>query len=326
MLLIAAVPAPASPDPGPFVRALWLFQRFGQADAVGPERDQALKGALFKALDQDGGIRRSGVRTLMSASTWDRLGGDEERLGPEEVRHALDSDRPASRDRLDPRVRAHAEWLTTSYDLIDEPHRQAGAKLVEWLVSNHRTGEPLHVTVICTGNSRRSMLGAVLGNIASAYHGLPEIRFHSGGTAPSAFNRRTIATLQAIGVDIEPTGSEAPRGEPDTPNPIHRVRWGSSRPGEPPLEMTEFSKTYQDPANPSTGFAALLVCGEADAACPAVIGASVRISMPYLDPKLFDDSPYEAQKYAERRDDIGRLMLSVLSQVRNRLGPAPAAR
>ena len=28
---------------------------------------------------------------------------------------------------------------------------------------------------------------------------------------------------------------------------------------------------------------------------------------------------YEAIKYAERRDDIGRLMLSVMMQVRNRL-------
>jgi len=41
--------------------------------------------------------------------------------------------------------------------------------------------------------------------------------------------------------------------------------------------------------------------------------------MPYLDPKIYDDSTYEALKYAERRDDIGSLMLSVMMQVRNRL-------
>ena len=41
--------------------------------------------------------------------------------------------------------------------------------------------------------------------------------------------------------------------------------------------------------------------------------------MPYLDPKIYDDSTYESLKYAERRDDIGRLMLSVMMQVRNRL-------
>jgi hypothetical protein len=32
----------------------------------------------------------------------------------------------------------------------------------------------------------------------------------------------------------------------------------------------------------------------------------------YLDPKIYDDGAYEATKYAERRDDIGRLMLAVM--------------
>ena len=63
-----------------------------------------------------------------------------------------------------------------------------------------------------------------------------------------------------------------------------------------------------------------MVCGEADAACPFVKGAALRVSMPYLDPKIYDDGKFEAAKYAERRDDIGRLMLSVMMQVRNRLG------
>ena len=62
-----------------------------------------------------------------------------------------------------------------------------------------------------------------------------------------------------------------------------------------------------------------MVCGEADAACPVVRGAAVRISMPYLDPKIYDDGAYETLKYSERRDDIGRLMLCVMMQARNRL-------
>ena len=152
-----------------------------------------------------------------------------------------------------------------------------------------------------------------MGNVAAAYYGMPEVRFHSGGTAPTAFNPRTVACLKEIGVEVEPTGTEAPRGEPKTANPVYTVRWGGTG-----LEATEFSKTYFDASNPQQGFAALMVCGEADAACPFVKGASLRVSMPYLDPKIYDDSKFEAAKYAERRDDIGRLMLSVMMQVRNR--------
>jgi arsenate reductase (thioredoxin) len=72
-------------------------------------------------------------------------------------------------------------------------------------------------------------------------------------------------------------------------------------------------------SNPQRDFAALMVCGEADDACPVVKGATLRVSMPYLDPKIYDDGAYESVKYAERRDDIGRLMLSVMMQVRGEL-------
>ena len=41
--------------------------------------------------------------------------------------------------------------------------------------------------------------------------------------------------------------------------------------------------------------------------------------MPYLDPKIYDDGAFESAKYAERRDDIGRLMLSVMAQARRRI-------
>jgi hypothetical protein len=182
---------------------------------------------------------------------------------------------------------------------------------------------PLPIIFVCTGNSRRSILGATMGDVAAAYYGLPEIRCYSGGTAPTAFNLRTATALEAIGIDVEATSQEAPRGEPTTANPVHRVRWGQpGGPGEPTLETSEFSKVFSDVSNPQTGFAALMVCSEADAACPFVKGASVRISMPYLDPKIYDGSSYESAKYAERCDDMGRLMLAVIMQARHRLAAA----
>ena len=48
-------------------------------------------------------------------------------------------------------------------------------------------------------------------------------------------------------------------------------------------------------------------------------GATLRVLVPYLDPKIYDDGAYEAAKYAERRDDIGRLMLAVMVQARGDL-------
>ncbi len=212
------------------------------------------------------------------------------------------------RDRLFPRLREHAEQLSSGYERIAEHHRLAGETLARWIAANPRPGESLNAIVICTGNSRRSIFGSSMGNLAAGYFGMPEVRFHSGGTDPTAFNVRTAEALKAIGFEIEPTGTEARRGEAGMENPVSLVVWGDG------LEMLEFSKRYHDPSDPGSGFAALMVCGEADAGCPIVGGAGVRIPMPFDDPKVSDGRPDEAERYAERRDDIGRLMLAALSR------------
>ena len=63
-----------------------------------------------------------------------------------------------------------------------------------------------------------------------------------------------------------------------------------------------------------------MVCDEADSACPVVImGATKRISLPFADPKAFDGKTEEAAKYSERRDDIGRFMLSTLAIAKEQL-------
>jgi hypothetical protein len=311
LLALLVLPAPPeSSDVGPLVRALWLVQRHGTPEALNPANDQRVKGLLSKALAKDGAITLPELEGLMEPETFNKLAGSDGTLDAADISRGLAAASPDSRAKLAPKPREHADYLATTFDLIDEPHRLAGGKLAHWIASNYEPGKSLHVTVVCTGNSRRSILGSSMGNLAAAYYGMPEIRFHSGGTAPTAFNARTVTALKAIGFEVEPTGKEAPRGEPKTPNPIYRVSWGQA------FETLEFSKHYADSSNPQQGFAALMVCGDADAACPFVKGATLRVSMPYLDPKIYDDGAYEPAKYAERRDDIGRLMLSVMVQAR----------
>jgi hypothetical protein len=303
------------PDPGVLVQSLWLVHRCGTRTAVDPENDQRIKGTISKALGKDGKLSLHKMEEIMEPEALKKLAVSGERLSGEELKKAVEADTPASRGQLFPKVREHANLLTTSFDRIDEPHRVAARQLVDWIVQRYRPGQNLDVIVICTGNSRRSILGAAMGNIAAAYYGLPNIRFHNGGTAPTAFNVRTVTALRDIGMEIEATGREAQRGEAQTANPVYRVRWGQGN----SFETEEFSKRYDDPVNPHEGFAALMVCGEADASCPLVKGSALRISMPYLDPKIYDGGAYESLKYAERRDDMGRLMLSVLMQARHHL-------
>jgi hypothetical protein len=318
--LAALAGSPGATDVGPLVRALWLVQAHGTSEARNPANDERVKGILSKALAKDGAITLSELGGLMEPEPFKKLAGSDATLEAGEINLALGGLTLESRTKLNPKLRAHADYLTTTFDQIDERHREASGKLAAWLAANYRPGKPLHVTVVCTGNSRRSILGASMGNLATAYYGMPDLRFHSGGTAPTAFNARTVTALKSVGFEVEPTGKEAERGEPKTANAIYRVSWGEG------FQALEFSKHYADPANPQAGFAALMVCGEADAACPTVKGASLRVSMPYLDPKIYDDGAYESIKYAERRDDIGRFMLSAMLQARGEIASKLSAR
>jgi hypothetical protein len=306
-------PAPQPKPVSPVPTALRFVQHFAAPDAIAPGKDRALKIKLITALAKAPELSWSAAGDLFDKTQFRALAGDADAITVARMEQLLREKTPQSRADMTAKVRAHADLLTTQFDLIEDIHRKPADELAEWIAKTYQPGKPLAVIVICTRNTRRSMLGATMGNVAAAYYGLPDVRFYSGGTDPEAFNPRTITALKEIGVGIEPTGKDAPRGSGGGPNPEYRVTWGKG------LEAREFSKKYSDAHNPATGFAAVLVCSEADTNCPVVKGAGARVAVPYLDPKAFDGAPFEAAKYAERRDDEGRFMLSVLMQARRRL-------
>ena len=301
-----------------FLDLLRLTQHVGKVEAVEPGCDAQTKALIGKALIAERGLTAQQVSDWMDAAMFARLAGTDGRLDAVEVQQALAAQTPASRKRLLPDVEEHLSLLTTGYDMLDDAHSVAGRKLVDWIVENYRSGQPLTITCVCTGNSRRSILAATMVNVSAAYYGLSEIRGYSGGTKPSAFNERTVTALREIGIEVTKSGEEAARGDAATANPKQRIRWGFDT-NDSSMQTIEFSKKYDDATNPSLGFAALLVCSDAEEDCPVIKGASTRIAMPYLDPKAYDGSASESRKYAERRDDIGRLMLSVMMQARLRL-------
>jgi protein-tyrosine-phosphatase len=304
---------PGAKDGNAVVTAMAFAHLYGSPDALTPAKDRELKTKLIAGLGQTTELTWDTASAFLDKDAFRKLSGGKDAISVEVMGQLVSDKTPQSRKDMIAKTRQHADLLSTQFDLIEEQHHKPAEQLAAWVVKHYQAGKPLGVIVVCTGNTRRSVLGATMGNVAAAYHGLPELRFYSGGTEPDAINPRTIATLKEVGLDIEPTGKEATRGKKGDENPIYRVRWGKA------METTEFSKKYTDAANPQEKFAALLVCSEAETACPNVVGATARIPVPYLDPKAFDGAAFEAAKYAERRDDIGRFTLSVMMQARRRL-------
>jgi hypothetical protein len=59
-----------------------------------------------------------------------------------------------------------------------------------------------------------------------------------------------------------------------------------------------------------------MTCSDADEACPVVFGASARVSIPYQDPKVADNTDQESDKYKERCQQIATEMFYLFSQVK----------
>lgn len=159
------------------------------------------------------------------------------------------------------------------------------------------------IIFICTHNSRRSQLGEAWLVAAKQFFQLKNIRSYSGGTEATSFNIRMVVALRESSFHLHSSG------------PITNPKYKLLALRESRLPHLMFSKVYNDEFNPRENFIALMVCSDADENCPIVHGAEHRISLPYLDPKEFDDTPMEALAYSDKVKEIGREMIYLMSEV-----------
>ncbi|TGK03388.1 hypothetical protein EHO58_13270 [Leptospira selangorensis] len=156
---------------------------------------------------------------------------------------------------------------------------------------------------VCTHNSRRSQVAQMFAFVCAEYLGLSGIGSYSGGTEVTSFHPNSVQALVKIGFKIE-------KEEEAENNPRYRVSYKENF-----LPIAAYSKLYSDSANPRGKFIAVMVCSSADEACPFVPGAGARISLPYSDPKEFDDTPQVIEKYLETCETIARELLFVMDHV-----------
>lgn len=202
-----------------------------------------------------------------------------------------------------PELIKNCETIAAEFDQIPAERKEELAQVTAYIQQRLADSGTCQLVYICTHNSRRSHFGQLWGQAAAHYYGIQGVVTYSGGTEATAFNPRAVAAAQRAGFKIEQ--------QSEGKNPTYRVNLGEGM-----ETLTLFSKRYDDAANPQKGFGAILVCSDADEACPIVRGAEKRFAIPYDDPKAFDNTPQETQKYDERCRQIAREVLYVFSQVK----------
>jgi arsenate reductase len=145
-------------------------------------------------------------------------------------------------------------------------------------------------------------LAQVWAQTAAAYYNLKNVFCYSGGTEATAMFPMVGKTLENQGFKIKMLS--------EGNNPVYAIKFSKNEPA-----IIAFSKTFEDDFNPESNFAAIMTCSQADEGCPFILGAEKRIPITYDDPKVFDNTPQQAEKYEERSVHIATEMMYVFSQI-----------
>lgn len=186
---------------------------------------------------------------------------------------------------------------------ISETRQQILNDLVDYIQTKVSDKKNIRLNFICTHNSRRSHLTQVWAQTMAFYCAVKNIDCYSGGTEATALFPMVIKTLENSGFKTKPIS--------EGNNPNYIIKYAEN---ERPI--IGFSKTYDHEFNPKIGFAAIMTCSQADAGCPFIPGTEKRIPITYDDPKAFDNTPQQIEKYKERSIQIATEMLYVFSQIK----------
>jgi protein-tyrosine phosphatase/arsenate reductase len=203
---------------------------------------------------------------------------------------------------LIPAVLEFVKSVAHDFNLIPKGRKRKLEEITDFVRRQIISSRPANLTFICTHNSRRSHMGQIWAQAATHFYNIKDVHCFSGGTEATAFNPRAVHAMREAGFTITKSSEDK--------NPLYLVDYAT---GVFPIKA--FSKTYNDPFNPQIDYCAVMTCSDADEACPVVFGASTRVSIPYEDPKIADDTAEETAKYNERCRQIATEMVYLFSRV-----------
>ncbi|MBT8318475.1 MAG: protein-tyrosine-phosphatase [Lutibacter sp.] len=187
--------------------------------------------------------------------------------------------------------------------IISVERKETLQPMIDFVQSKVSANKNVNLNFICTHNSRRSHLSQIWAQTAAQNFGIKNVFCYSGGTEATAMFPMVGQILASQGFQITKLSNED--------NPVYSVKYAENNPS-----IICFSKKYDDNFNPKGEFAALMTCDHADENCPFIVGCEARIPIRYNDPKVFDNTPQQAEKYLERSNEIASEMMYVFSQIK----------
>jgi len=190
-----------------------------------------------------------------------------------------------------------------NFNTIDQDRKLILQALIDYIQQKTNAQKEIRLNFICTHNSRRSHLSQIWAQTAADYFKIESVNCYSGGTEATALFPMIAETLKRSGFKIKILS--------EGKNPIYSIKNSKNS-----RSIIGFSKKYDDHFNPTSEFAAILTCSQADKDCPFITGAEKRIPIPFEDPKQFDNNSLQKEKYQERSLQIATELFYVFSKIK----------
>ena len=188
------------------------------------------------------------------------------------------------------------------FELIPEERKDLLGKIADYICYMRGEDAPIQLIYICTHNSRRSHFGQIWAAVAADFYGIENVKTFSGGTVATEFHSNAIYSLLEVGFDLI--------ADSESGIPKYTMLFGKNK------STLCFSKVYTDDVNPKENFVAIMTCSDAEDNCPFIPGVDLRFATTYEDPKHFDGTDQQSEKYSERCAQISRECLYVFSLVK----------
>ena len=185
---------------------------------------------------------------------------------------------------------------------LEKDRKDKLVELAQIIKINHEQQNTVKITFICTHNSRRSQFSQIWAYISSLYFKLDFIKPFSGGTEIDTVNLNVINSVINSGLKIEKTH----KGKA-----IYLLKSFKKDKG-----INLYSKVYNSKLNTSEHFIAIMTCSDADQMCPVIKGAYKKISLPYSDPRVADNTILEKEVYNQTCSIIAKEMFYLMKQVK----------
>jgi len=190
-------------------------------------------------------------------------------------------------------------------DLKIHPNRTKLLQSIAFFAANElKNNKRVNFNYICTHNSRRSQLAQIWSSYATYYFKFTEVYSFSGGTMATTFYRNTLKTLQEVGFNFQIL-------EFSHQNPVYSIGYKNCI-----NPIIGFSKLYDNEHNKKP-FIAITTSSSANKNCLFIPDVIERFHLPFNNPKMYDNTLYQSEKYLEINKQIAGEIHFIFNFIKN---------